>query len=172
MVKYLAAYHFFDLTIFTNYHPIFFAILFTKIYKESCIFSSLFFLLNPSQSSFCPHLSTETALIKVSNGNHIAKSSGQCPVLILLHLSATFDPADYFSLPSPGISSQSLLLVHAPSSDLLMLEYSRAQSLALFFSPSTLIPLMTTFKHGFKDHLEALCCLPDLSLEFHSLRSN
>lgn len=73
-----------------------------------------------------------------------------------------FLPADHFSLPSLVISSQSLSLVHALSSDLLMLEYSRVQSLALFFSPSTLIPLMTTFRHGFKDHWEPLCCQPRL----------
>ena len=143
VVKYLAAYHFFDLTIFTNYHPIFFFLLsfLPKYIKSHAYFLHFFFAWTHYSQAFVP-----TSLLKLLLSrspmattllNLVVNVQSSYNFIYYQHLTqlTTFlSPHQAFLL--------SLLLVHAPSSNLLMLEYSRAQSLALFFSPSTLIPLM------------------------------
>lgn len=52
----------------------------------------------PYQSAYCPHYSTETALLHVQND--ILSSMDKQEILIMLDLSAAFDTVDQYHAPS------------------------------------------------------------------------
>lgn len=78
-------------------HHISFAFLSYKIPGKNCRYTfyfQFFFCLNLLQSGFYVHCFRKTALVKVTDDLHVAKSSCQFSALILLGLSAAFDTAD------------------------------------------------------------------------------
>ena len=52
-------------------------------------------ILNPYQSAYTKHKSTETAMIHILNHIHLSAASPHGSVVILLDLSAAFDTLDY-----------------------------------------------------------------------------
>ena len=52
-------------------------------------------LICPSESTYRPHHSTETALLKIPNDILLALDSGKVSLLTLLDLSAAFDTIDH-----------------------------------------------------------------------------
>ena len=52
-------------------------------------------LLSEFQSAYCPHNSTETAIVRVINDILSAKDNSKVSILTLLDLSAAFDTIDH-----------------------------------------------------------------------------
>ena len=91
---------------FSNYHPISNLSLVSKIIErvvKSRLSDHLTSnnLVNPHQSAYCKHNSTETALLYIHDHLINAISSQKISCLCLLHLSAVFDTTISYSLVYP-----------------------------------------------------------------------
>ena len=89
-----------DPEVMANYRPISNFSLLSKIIEKAipqqlCEYLNNNQLLKNVQSGYIIHLSTETALVKVTNDLLIASENGLLSILVLLDLSSAFDTIDH-----------------------------------------------------------------------------